>query len=538
MKTAPYLACVLLLVSASFVARAQTNSAIPALRAEQPEKRMKEICTLLYTKEYSAALGIITDELQQHQADTKQTSRLLALKSAALRGLGKQPETLSALQEATTLIETQRNEVTSANNPTNNLAQEIRRAIESVEQSRVSLSASGIISATATSQDSLTNRTAMQATLAEAEQVLEKFPNNALALYHRGYVRFLDKMYDSAAQDFKRSAEYFPPIQAASAWYHAGLCLFKLNQPSDAVKSFSKALEAAPFHAESYFYRGCLYSLGEQFSLATQDFTNAVRYNPTDAPSMGMLGSLLISAGRRSEGCIRLARSYQLGYGPALPIIEKYCNSSTSEDGTKIVRMPTVTVDAERVNYVQRIKNTKQGIAMALRVRSPFQQHSSSLAPRASFNTGSITIPDGNATVTVSMADARENLPSAPTSIPLQSIINKADCNAVVIHTRNFISIPCLAFFFAQEMKPFDNPDIQKIVKKMQQLADDIVSQQYAFGNVTPGSTATPNAAGADATSADFAKLNGMYDNFMALVYQLQNKLAAQEQVLAQEGKL
>jgi tetratricopeptide (TPR) repeat protein len=316
-----------------------------------------------------------------------------------------------------------------------------------------------------------------------------------------------------------------------------GLCKFKTNNPSEAVAAFSKSIELAPFHGESYFYRGCMYALGEQFSLAMQDFTNAVRLNPNDAPSSGMLGSLLISTGKRTEGCIRLTRSYQLGYAPAMPIIERYCSNGVAEDGSKIVRLPTVTVDADRINYAQRVKNTKQGIAMAQRIRSPFQQHSRNLTQPKGFNAGTLFIPDGNAVAAVPV-ETPSNLPSSPTSIPLQAIINKADCNSAVINTQSFVSIPCIAYFFAQETKPFDNPDIQKIVKKIQLLSDEIVVLQYAIGNVTPGSYAAPTASGTDALSADFGRLSTMYDTFMTLVAQLQNKLSLHEVVLQKEGKL
>jgi tetratricopeptide (TPR) repeat protein len=495
----------------------------------------QEVSTLLYQKEYTKALEYISAEFATDSGTAIFKSRALALKAAALRGKGDIQSALTHYDYALHI------ETTSQADTSLSVGerQSFRNAVEATLQARLSIFA-GTINASNHTDSAVresSNQAALRDLLRESERVLRDAPDNALALYQHGYALFSMRLYDSAAHDFRRVVGILPPLQAATAYYHLGLCTFFTHHPDEAKFAFSRAIALAPFHAESYFYRGCILARQEKFAAAIEDFTFATQYNPTDAPSMGMLGSLLINSGRKKEGCIRLARAYQLGYAPALPIIERYCDNNVAEDGSKIVRLPTITVDGNKqINYAQRVTTTKQAIYTGLRVRSPMQQPGRKMFQNTSFSEGTLVIPDGNGTAQVALSNNER--PASPTSIPLQAILNNADCNGVVVNTQSFVSLQCIAYILRQETKPMDNDDIHKLVKRLQQLADELAVAQNAIGNMNVGNPMNPQAIGGELSSGDFVRLNGMYQDFQELLGKLQKKIEDYEKVLQAEGKI
>ena len=479
------------------------------------ENVLREAQSLLYQKQYAQAQQFLDQTLSKDSGTASFRSRAFALKAASLLGLGKS-------DAASAVYETAYWQGRSALENDANAAKAYEQVfLQSLVQS--ALQGKLALAAAAAAQSSTVRAT--------ADTLLRLNPDNGTALYHRAYVLFQEQQYDSAAQDFRHASEVLPPLQAASAYFHLGLCYFSNRKPNDAEKAFAKAISLAPFHAESYFYHGCTNTSLERFPAAIKDFTNALRYNPSDGASMGMLGSLLINAGQRQEGCARLARASQLGYTPAIDLLERYCNNA-AEDGSKIVRLPTVTVEADRnINYGQRVKNTKQSISMGQRINPqlPTLRNMLGKMPLA----GTTTLSDGSTLVHAANPLANSGM------LPLQSMINPADCNGSVINTRSFVSVQCIAYVIRQETEPFKHKPIEKIARRLQQVADEITIQMAMMGSLgATARAANVETAGDNTFGGDAAQLNNLYREFQMLLRQLQYAVTEYEAVLKAEGKI
>jgi tetratricopeptide (TPR) repeat protein len=66
----------------------------------------------------------------------------------------------------------------------------------------------------------------------------------------------------------------------SDAYYHLGLCYEKLNNSTDALNSFSRAIELSPYDADPYYHRATVYSQMNQYSPALNDLSSAIRHNP------------------------------------------------------------------------------------------------------------------------------------------------------------------------------------------------------------------------------------------------------------------
>ncbi len=495
--------------------------------------KMAEVSALLHKKDYQNSQGMIAELLKFDTSSSLVRSRLLLLQAAALRGMGK---TLDAERSYDAAYQT-------ASSCTNQKAlfspselQFIQSILQSALQGKIALATVALPSpmiidtAKGTLIASPDYEQGLAGIVAQAEKLLRDNPRNALALYHRGYARYKSQMYDSAVQDLRRAAEALPPLQAATAYYHGGLCLFALNRRDEAVKAFSQVLALVPSHSESYFYRGCMYTKQEQFLLAIKDFNTALRYNSNDGASAGMLGSLLINAGSRQEGCAKLFRASQLGYTPAIDLIERYCNRT--DDNMKIYRLPTVTVEAGNadVNYEKRITNAKRGVLIGQRMNPmmPTLRNMLGRNPLAGFS----QLGDGSV---VSQAGSS---PVASGMMPLQSMINPADCDAIVINTKSFFSIQCIAYFLRQETKPMKNKEIDKITRQLQQTADEVTIIQNTMTNLGVASAMSGENVLDNTFGGNTASLNALYRDFQAYLKTLERKLEEFEVVLKEEGKI
>lgn len=519
-----------MLISALLLYPAQTSS--QSISPQQQKnidanytKAIQEVTTLLLHKDFKTALKQTQAVLVADTIPSLLRSRIIALLAAAYRGIGDEERAMqeytqaSATAQNTTLVDTNVFFLSLHDRLM------LEQAIYAGLQGKISITGESIGSSIATIGTQTTNKQ-------DIERLLSIAPMNGLALYQYSYTLFKQQQYDSALVYARRASEYLPPLQSASAYYVVGLSLFFTQRYSDAIQAFSRTVGIAPYHAESYFYRGCAYTKLENYSYVIRDFRSAVQYNPVDAASMGLLGSLLINAGQRTEGCARLLRAADLGYTPAIELIDKYCNNVT-EDGAKIVRLPTVTVEADKnINYAQRIKQTKQGINVGKTANPMFR----SLRNMGRFSrlAGVTTLDDGTVITQGGSSPIQSGM------IPLQSMINPADCNSGVINTQSFISLQCIAYFLRQETEPMGNKEINKLVKQLGRIADELTIMQSMIGGKDANLAAMSGngASNALASGGDIANMNAIYRDFQAILNQIERKLEEFEKTLKTEGKI
>jgi tetratricopeptide (TPR) repeat protein len=491
------------------------------------DKVLRETIRLLYKKEYKKALQHIDDAFSSDSGSTLFKSRAFVLRAAALKGLGASAQAVTSYNNALLF---------SGDSAHSSLELDEYQILQSAQQAAIrgkyTMVTSDFYTVQQNSADTTKRNIVDMNLLQETAQILEKEPNDAVILYQRGYLLLKQQRYDSASLDFQRAAALLPPLESASAYFFAGQCYFFMERHSEAIQAFTQTLNLVPFHGEGFFYRGCANIKQARFTAAIKDFRSALQHNPDDAASMGLLGSLLINSGQKVEGCARLLKASELGYFPAVDLMNHYCNK-TDDYGQNIVQLPTVTVEADKnVNYVQRIKNTKQGISVGQRV-NPINPTLRNIGKNFSF-AGTTTLSDGTTLIT-----SGNPLANLKGMLPLQSMMNPVDCNSGIINTKSYLSLQCIANFLRQETETLGNKAIDKIVKQLQQLADELTITQAAIDNLSGSARTNVLQASADKHfGGDMAQIQSIYRDFQSLLGQLQKKMEEYEKVLKAEGKI
>jgi hypothetical protein len=118
-------------------------------------------------------------------------------------------------------------------------------------------------------------------------------------------------------------------------------------------------------------------------------------------------------------------------------------------------------------------------------------------------------------------------------------MINPIDCDGSIINTKSFFSIQCIAYFLRQEIAPMKNKAIDKIVRHLQSLADELTLTQASIDNLG-GNSASAGilAASGNIFGGDLARMSMIYQEFQAELQQLQKQLQSYEKELKAEGKI
>ena len=112
-----------------------------------------------------------------------------------------------------------------------------------------------------------------QAADAEAKQRAAEF-------YRRGGKLFLERQFERAIPDLKRSLELDP--QQARATELLGLSYFFLNRTEEAEETFRQACRLDPDDSEAWLFLGIVYYRKDFFAQALQSLETALRRNPKD----------------------------------------------------------------------------------------------------------------------------------------------------------------------------------------------------------------------------------------------------------------
>jgi tetratricopeptide (TPR) repeat protein len=80
------------------------------------------------------------------------------------------------------------------------------------------------------------------------------------------------------------------PVPLSKPYYNLGLSHVALNQKSQAVEVFKKAIEINPDYAEAHYNLGLLYSRDEQYAEAAAEFARAIKSKPDYAEARYNLG--------------------------------------------------------------------------------------------------------------------------------------------------------------------------------------------------------------------------------------------------------
>jgi protein O-mannosyl-transferase len=129
--------------------------------------------------------------------------------------------------------------------------------------------------------------------------VIDKYPNVAVAYNNRGGTLINEKRYEEAISDFTRAIEIRPDYY--DAYNNRGLLFFDTQKNEEALKDFNKAIELQPTHAEVYSNRGLLMMQFNRYKEALSDFDKAIQLQPTYSQAYYNRGLLATNEGRTDQ---------------------------------------------------------------------------------------------------------------------------------------------------------------------------------------------------------------------------------------------
>ncbi len=117
-----------------------------------------------------------------------------------------------------------------------------------------------------------------QQKLAELEQKIDKNPEDARAIAHRGETYRLMAKYEEALADFDRAIELKPEYYWAIA--HRGEVYYQTKQYEKALAEFNRALELQPDYLWALAHRAVTYEFMKRYEEALIDLNRVIELKP------------------------------------------------------------------------------------------------------------------------------------------------------------------------------------------------------------------------------------------------------------------
>ncbi|MCS7012333.1 MAG: tetratricopeptide repeat protein [Chloroherpetonaceae bacterium] len=268
-------------------------------------------------------------------------------------------------------------------------------------------------------------------------------PNNADYFFQRGRSRLAIEEYALGIEDFsevlKRVAE------SSSAYFYRGYAKLSLEKALDAIEDFTASLSLVET-AEAYYYRAIAYRKLRQYNSALSDLNRALRLRPAFSDAYFMRGVVKAEMGQKEEGIADATLARKLGYQPKGRKARKI---STLEDSLYVYSAPEVVVEAERPEYREALRDTKQ---LAVRGRN-------ALATRIISVTAPITF-----------------LPSTPPS-PISSF-NTVDCNKQTLMLKRLteVNLLCIVRLLREEARQLKDAVVDNIIAQISDMATELAT--------------------------------------------------------------
>ena len=154
-------------------------------------------------------------------------------------------------------------------------------------------------------------------------RVLELDPDNALALYNKGYCYYSMKQYDRAVPEFDKAIE-INPRDSISYLYKGLIKYYKQDYPGS-IELYNKALEIYPRYPMALYNRGISKGQLKDYAGAIEDFTNAIKYNPDFTDAMYNRGLAYYFSKEPQKACEDWQRAKELGSFQASEAVRLYC---------------------------------------------------------------------------------------------------------------------------------------------------------------------------------------------------------------------
>jgi len=114
--------------------------------------------------------------------------------------------------------------------------------------------------------------------------VIENYPNYALAYNMRGMDRFSRQEYKEGVSDFQESIKLDP--NNIVSYLNIGMVYMNTGNPEGAIDIYTKAIEINDTISEAYYYRGYLEFQANNFNNAISDFTKNLELRPDNTTTL------------------------------------------------------------------------------------------------------------------------------------------------------------------------------------------------------------------------------------------------------------
>jgi tetratricopeptide (TPR) repeat protein len=151
----------------------------------------------------------------------------------------------------------------------------------------------------------------------------EMIPQNAVAFYSSGVVKYNLGELKEALKDFNKAIENYPKYD--EAYYNSGNTKYELGDKQGAIQDYTKAIEINP-KFEGYFYnRGnTKKDIGDKQG-AIQDFTKAIELNPLLVQAFVNRGGVKHEIKDNAGACADWKKAVELGFVNANAMLNRFC---------------------------------------------------------------------------------------------------------------------------------------------------------------------------------------------------------------------
>ncbi len=126
--------------------------------------------------------------------------------------------------------------------------------------------------------------------------VIEKYPNAAMAYYNRGNYYYVNNEMDKAMSDYTTALQVDSLYR--DDYYNRGILYATYNKDDLAIADYTKAIALDSTKADAHTNRGLLYSKGGKNDLAIADYTKAIALDSSNENAYKDRGVLFLNTGK------------------------------------------------------------------------------------------------------------------------------------------------------------------------------------------------------------------------------------------------
>jgi tetratricopeptide (TPR) repeat protein len=136
------------------------------------------------------------------------------------------------------------------------------------------------------------------------QEILETDPDNALVLYHLGYIYGQLGDHDREVLFYERSAKL--GFTEANIFFNLGMAYGELNRIDEAIESFQEALQLNPESADNHFGLALAFQRSLKDDRAEEEFLKAIEIDPAHVEARLYLSMLYADKGEMQKAASQL----------------------------------------------------------------------------------------------------------------------------------------------------------------------------------------------------------------------------------------